>query len=190
MPRVLFWISLGDLGRGSHLLILHTAMRDRLCWLAKCWARPDMVGDALICVETEKTIFGKTPDRRKRQRLALRWPLKLWRGQEPAINTHTANVSADGFYCLSSAPFSPGDVVTALLQISGIPRDLVYDSLVIRCEVVVVRTEELANTDAHGVACRIVKYSVLQNAAGTSDIPSLVGMPQPLQNAKEVKILS
>jgi hypothetical protein len=49
-------------------------------------------------------------DRRKRQRVALHWPVRLFRQPgRPSVESTTENLSTAGLYCVSSERFQPGE---------------------------------------------------------------------------------
>src|ERR1700722_19267876 len=54
--------------------------------------------------------FPSGSDRRGRMRMRLALPVVLCQsGETDRIETHTEDVSSDGFYCVSDRAFSPGD---------------------------------------------------------------------------------
>src|SRR4051812_43746253 len=65
------------------------------------------------------------PDRRRRARLRVHWPL-VFRGESGAVvETVTHNLSSDGFYCQADIPFLPGDVRRCTLSVPAYhPDDL------------------------------------------------------------------
>lgn len=112
-------------------------------------------------IEGAEALTGRIPDRRKRPRLAVQWPLQLWRVAEHVLETFTINVSSSGFYYPSTQPFSVGESLVALLEIPGAAADREFQNVVLRCEVIVLRVEMLVDTRNYGVACRVTDYSVL-----------------------------
>lgn len=131
-------------------------------------AATKMANDPLICTMLAETVTGRTPERRKRQRLAAQWPLRIWGGAEDALVARTVNVSSDGLYCLLSQHFSPGEVLKALLEISGSASDEEPRQIALSCEIQVLRVERSPDSNTWGVAFRILNYSVLR--AETAEI--------------------
>jgi hypothetical protein len=121
-----------------------------------------MVADAPISAATVETFSWRIADRRKRQRVAVQWPLRLWRTHEHILDTCTVNVSSGGFYCVCSQPLSPGEALIAVLEIPACGTDGESQKLVLRCEVLVLRVERVIDSCNCGVACRIINYSVVR----------------------------
>ncbi len=76
------------------------------------------------------------------------------------------NISNNGFYCITTQPFAPGERLTCLI---GLPRRLstspeLTDRVYLEAEVDVVRIA-VNNGDGFGVGCRIFEYRVLPNEA-------------------------
>jgi hypothetical protein len=128
-----------------------------------------MANDPPICATSVETVTGPLLERRKRQRLAARWPVQIWRASEDVINAHTINVSSDGFYCVLSQHLSPGEVFRALLEISGSGGNRESRQIVLCCEIQVLRVESLTDSGTRGVAFRIVNYSVARTSAEIDD---------------------
>ena len=88
-------------------------------------------------------------DRRQRKRLKLRCHLQLWRGDGVPLEAETDNISSTGFYCITQAPFSPGEDLTCELFI----RSYEATPLVLHRKVRVVRVEIKGLEPGFGVAC-------------------------------------
>lgn len=136
-----------------------------------------MVTDAPI--STLEGFSGRTIERRRRQRIVVQWPVRLWKLQQDPLDTHTVNVSSDGFFCICARALSPGETLPAVLEIPGSGTDHASQKLMLRCDVLVVRVETLSDTRKCGVACRILNYSVLRdegtpcgNGHGKSELKS------------------
>ena len=57
-------------------------------------------------------------DRRKKRRFEINLPLILNQPGLPApLHTHTIDLSTSGFSCAVNQPFSPGDILNALIQL-------------------------------------------------------------------------
>lgn len=73
----------------------------------------------------------------------------------------TLNVSSGGFYCRSPEPFSPGDNLTALLDLPSVIADR-DAGVVLRCDVRVLRLETVTGETGWGIACQIEDYSIVR----------------------------
>lgn len=113
-------------------------------------------------ISTVETFIARITDRRKRQRVVVQWPVRVWRFHEYILDTHTVNVSSGGFYCICPRLFSLGETLTAVLEIPAVGSDREFQKLMLRCEALVLRVEALADTRKCGIACRILNYSVLR----------------------------
>lgn len=119
-----------------------------------------MTIDPPFCVEGEEKCADRHQERRGRPRLGVEWPLHVWRSQEDAADGVTANLSSSGVYWISTQRFSVGETLTAIVALGGLGADREPHKLLLRCELMVLRVEELAGRVSFGVACRIVDYSV------------------------------
>jgi len=99
------------------------------------------------------------PDRRKRARLSVRWPLRF---RDDAAESVTENLSSDGFYFHSSRALVPGEVRVCSLGLPGFPTDK-QSGIEIECSVRIVRVEALATVPAYGVGCRILDFRVVRS---------------------------
>ena len=65
-------------------------------------------------------LMAVSDDRRKRKRVTLHWPVRLFRQPETgAIESTTENLSTAGFYCITSEPFKPGERLHCEIVIPG-----------------------------------------------------------------------
>lgn len=98
------------------------------------------------------------PERRKRTRVSVHWPLLLRReGASEDIETMTENLSSSGFYCFSPKPVTIGERLRCRLTApsydpKGDRREIELD-----CRAMVLRVEAAAD-GSFGVACRIEDY--------------------------------
>ncbi len=113
--------------------------------------------------------------------MVVQWPVRMWRVHEHLLDTYTVNVSSGGFYCVCSQPFSPGEMLIAVLEIPGACGDREPQKLLLRCEVLVLRIETVIDSCDCGIACRIINYSVLRARSMAS------GSEQP--NTKDSSLL-
>jgi hypothetical protein len=99
------------------------------------------------------------PERRKRPRTLVHWPVLLFRdhGGE-VIETTTQNLSSCGFYCLLGSSVTAGEFLFCRLQVS-LPDAARRKSFgVLECRVRVTRAEPALAEGLFGIACRIEDY--------------------------------
>jgi hypothetical protein len=101
-------------------------------------------------------------ERRKHDRLAMRIPVRF-SGSEvvPPISCFTENISGGGFYCLSPTPFTADERREAHLQMPTRGYSRQGENVDIRCEVRVIRIDEMGSGRGFGVACQIERYTFL-----------------------------
>ncbi len=75
------------------------------------------------------------------------------------LDTVTVNLSSSGLFWLTPQAFSPGESLAGILDIGGPGAGREAHKLMLRCELVVLRVDELSG-GGFGVACRIADYSV------------------------------
>jgi PilZ domain-containing protein len=101
------------------------------------------------------------PERRKRARLQVQWPLRFRCGPESTIiEAITGDLSSDGFYCVAPSPFVPGEVQICTLSVPANHPDDLSLMITVQCRVRVVRVEVLAERGAFGIGCHIEDYCV------------------------------
>jgi hypothetical protein len=101
---------------------------------------------------------GDLPDRRRRSRLKLAYPVRMRRAGSPlTMEAKTENISSDGFFCLTRQALSLRETLQCEIVI---PRAQATDAderdVVLRCRVEVVRVVYRPDELAFGVACRLV----------------------------------
>jgi ferredoxin-like protein FixX len=101
-------------------------------------------------------------DRRRRPRLRLACPVRLYRLDETSwIDTTTENISCEGFFCVTSRLFSPRETLECELLIPseqfGQPDE---NEVVLHCRAEVVRIEPKADGKTYGIACRLMDYTL------------------------------
>ena len=96
-------------------------------------------------------------DRRKRQRVALHWPVRLFRQRGTAsVESITENLSSEGLYCISRKRFKTRERLRCEIVI---PEALGLDApIVLECHVKVQRVEHLRS--GFGLGCHIEDYSL------------------------------
>lgn len=107
------------------------------------------------------TLTAKGRDRRRRPRLMLAYPLRLFRmGNGSRVETKTENISCDGFFCTTKSFLSPREKLECeLILISGNGQPL-DDAIILRCRAEVVRVVRQNEDSTFGVGCRVVDYTV------------------------------
>lgn len=119
-------------------------------------------------------VADDVPDRRRRPRLRLAYPLRLRRpGERSRLETKTEDISCEGFLCATDRIFSPGEILECELVIASaeIRHPLEHD-MVLRCQAEVVRVVPRAGGSAFDVACRLADYTIG---------PELVEHDQPVE---------
>ena len=100
-------------------------------------------------------VFG---DRRKRPRVVLHWPVRLFRQSEgPSVESTTENLSSEGLYCMTSEPFKPGERLQCEIIVPAAGLGL-EAPVVLECHVTVRRAEYLER--GFGLGCHIEDYSL------------------------------
>ena len=106
-------------------------------------------------------------ERRRRSRVQVHWPVCFIRPDTTAlVETVTHDLSSDGFYCLASTAFVPGEIRECTL---GVPvhhpkgGDHVRPVL---CRVRIIRVEALGEDGSYGVGCRIEDYRFISSGYG------------------------
>ena len=105
---------------------------------------------------------GDAPDRRRRPRLKLAYPLRLFRpGKGSRIDTKTEDISCEGFFCITGSLLSPNEQLECELVIPAGHNGWVHDEPIVRrCRVEVVRVERQKENLFFGVACRVADYTI------------------------------
>jgi PilZ domain len=98
-------------------------------------------------------------DRRNRPRVALHWPVRLFRKFEgPPVASTTENLSSEGLYCITSEPFKPGERLQCEIVIPGESFGFSESSIRMQCHVTVRRVEPLDR--GFGLGCHIEDYTL------------------------------
>src|SRR6266567_4501250 len=99
-------------------------------------------------------------ERRKRKRVALHWPIRLFSSlTRTSSESTTENLTSNGFYCISREQFALGDRVDCII---AIPTGGLGDSrapIRLQCRVRVMRVED--QRDGFGLGCYIEDYDLL-----------------------------
>ena len=101
-------------------------------------------------------------ERRKRKRVALHWPVRLFR--EPAapfVESTTENLTSNGFYCLCKEPFQLGERLDCIIAIPAGSFGYAESPMRLQCRVRVTRIED--QDEGFGLGCYIEDYDLLTN---------------------------
>lgn len=107
-------------------------------------------------------VTGDFPDRRRRPRLRLAYPVRLCRqGESARIETRTENLSCEGFFCITDRIFFPHESLECELLIPGeeLGRPF-HNDMILRCQAEVVRVVPQEDNTAFGVAFRLADYTI------------------------------
>ena len=131
-------------------------------WQRKCYyADRSMSSTPSPLYRTAETVInGSMQERRRRTRVLVRWPLLFRDVPGAAVDTVTENLSSEGFYCLTSKPFVPGDLRTCTLSAPAYRPDDGSWVILVECQVRVVRVQALSESGMYGMGCRIEDYRV------------------------------
>jgi hypothetical protein len=98
-------------------------------------------------------------ERRKRQRMALHWAVRLKRPlSNGEVRAQTKNLTTDGFYCLSPEPFEPGEVLECTIDLPS--SNELMPGRKLQGPVTVLRAGRV-HGKAFGIACRLHDYSLV-----------------------------
>ena len=96
---------------------------------------------------------------RKRKRVAVHWPVRLWRQRETApIESTTENLSSEGLYCITKEPFRTGEHLQCEIVILGESFGSPEPFLRLQCHITVKRVEHVHQ--GFGLGCQIEDYSL------------------------------
>ena len=115
-------------------------------------------------------------ERRKRKRIALHWPIRLFRDPAmPSVQSTTENLTSNGFYCVSREPFQLGERLECIIAIPAGSFGYAESPMCLQCRVRIARVED--QRDGFGLGCYIEDYDLLTNVraaragAGPSEPP-------------------
>jgi len=105
-------------------------------------------------------------ERRKRKRIALRWPIRLFRDLAAAsVESTTENLTSNGFYCISKEPFQMGERLECIIAIPAGSFGYNESPVRLQCRVRVARVED--QHDGFGLGCYIEDYDLLTGSRST-----------------------
>jgi hypothetical protein len=106
-------------------------------------------------------VAGEAPERRRRPRLTLAYPLRLFRvGYGSRVETKTENISCEGFFCITESFFTPREKLDCELVLTSDDGQPVDEAIVLRCRAEVVRVVRHSQNSMFGLACRVADYTV------------------------------
>jgi hypothetical protein len=116
-------------------------------------------------------------ERRKRKRIALHWPVRLFRDPSaPSVESTTENLTSNGFYCISKEPFRLGERLECIIAIPAGSFGYTESPIRLQCRVRVARIED--QHEGFGLGCYIEDYDLLTNSrssrASTEPLEPLV----------------
>lgn len=111
-------------------------------------------------------------ERRKRKRIALHWPVRLFRDPAaPSVESTTENLTSNGFYCISKEPFELGERLECIIAIPAGSFGYNESPIRLQCRVRVARVE--GQQEGFGLGCYIEDYDLLTNSRSASgSLPS------------------
>ncbi|HKV42897.1 MAG TPA: PilZ domain-containing protein [Blastocatellia bacterium] len=106
----------------------------------------------------------RSRERRKRPRLTLAYPLRLFRARgQPQIDTKTEDVSSQGVFCFSPERFSLMETLDGEIVIS--PTNGHESRTIVRCRLEVVRVIPIGPDGIFGIGFRLCDYTITTHAA-------------------------
>jgi hypothetical protein len=107
--------------------------------------------------------MAATQERRKRKRIALHWPVYLYREQSAqSFESTTENLTSNGFYCVSKEPFELGEQLQCVIAIPAGTFGYSEAPIRLQCRVKVMRVEN--QSENFGLGCYIEDYELLINS--------------------------
>jgi len=104
------------------------------------------------------------PERRKRVRTTVHWPLIIFRNDSAeGIESTTLNLSSTGFFCLSRQSFDPGESLFCTLHVPSHDPEGKERLWILECRVRVKRTEPAGSDGLYGLACEMEDYRLLSS---------------------------
>ena len=105
-----------------------------------------------------------TEERRKRKRVALHWPVRLFRSPDTqSVESTTENLTSNGFYCVSREPFQLGERLECVIAIPAGSFGYSSSPISLQCRGRVMRVEDQRH-DGFGLGCYIEDYDLLINS--------------------------
>jgi len=100
--------------------------------------------------------MASSSDRRRRRRVAVHWPMHLFRQSGRPVESTTENLSSEGLYCITQEPFKQGERLQCMIVI---PETVVglESPILLECQVTIRRVENLR----HGFGLRLPYWGLL-----------------------------
>jgi hypothetical protein len=97
-------------------------------------------------------------DRRRRNRVPVHWPVRLFRQAGQSVQSTTENLSSGGLYCITSEPFKAGERLQCVIVLPGGTFGAPEPFLQLQCQITVKRVEHVAR--GFGLGCQIEDYTL------------------------------
>ena len=105
---------------------------------------------------------GCFPDRRKRARTTVHWPLLIFRNaRTDGIETTTHNLSSTGFFCFSQTDLDVGESIICTFRIPAHDPEGKDKLWILECRASVKRVEPGLRDGLYGLACEFEDYRLL-----------------------------
>lgn len=105
-------------------------------------------------------------DRRRRRRIALHWPVCLYRQKAgESVESTTENLSSEGLYCITKQRFKPGERLRCEIVLPAEGLGYQESSIRLQCNITVKRVENLQV--GFGLGCHIEDYALLTGSLPT-----------------------
>lgn len=99
-------------------------------------------------------------DRRNRKRVALRWPVRLFREVEKKfVESTTENLSSEGLYCITKKAFKLGENLICEIALPSASLDSPDSPIRLQCHITVKRVDIVR--DGFGLGCHIEDYALM-----------------------------
>lgn len=113
-------------------------------------------------LEGRRTQSASRPERRKRVRFQVHWPVCFLGVDSGAtIETITENLSSSGFQCSSPVQLTAGDHLICMLRVPS--HQSSHNGRALSCKVRVVRVEPIEERRSYWVACHIDDYRFIES---------------------------
>lgn len=102
------------------------------------------------------------PERRKRVRTTVHWPILIFRSDAvEGIESTTLNLSSTGFFCVSRMHFAVGESLFCTLRVPSHDPEDKRRLWILECRARVKRAESSLGDGLYGVGCEFEDYRLL-----------------------------
>jgi hypothetical protein len=102
------------------------------------------------------------PERRKRVRTTVHWPILIFRNDAAdGIESTTHNLSSTGFFCFSRTRFDTGESVFCTFRVPSHDPEAKERLWILECRAKVRRVEPSVREGLFGLACEFEDYRLL-----------------------------